>query len=130
MTKAVKKGDEYVINGGKMWTTNGAQADWMCLLANTSDGPPHRNKSLICLPMNLPGRSQSVITMNFLAQYMQHSSPICLQVVLLLALTVVSDMAIAGCLASVHSKSNCKKSGQRNYVVSAMINVEQTYAFY
>ncbi|XP_034560034.1 probable acyl-CoA dehydrogenase 6 [Notolabrus celidotus] len=55
VTKAVKKGDEYVINGGKMWTTNGTQADWMCLLANTSDGPPHRNKSLICMPMNLPG---------------------------------------------------------------------------
>ncbi|KAM8884805.1 putative acyl-CoA dehydrogenase 6 [Synchiropus picturatus] len=55
LTKAVKKGDEYVITGGKMWTTNGTQADWMCLLANTSDGPPHRNKSLICLPMNLPG---------------------------------------------------------------------------
>ncbi|KAJ0055363.1 hypothetical protein NL108_016673, partial [Boleophthalmus pectinirostris] len=54
-TKAVRKGDEYVINGGKMWTTNGTQADWMCLLANTSDGPPHKNKSLICLPMNLPG---------------------------------------------------------------------------
>ncbi|XP_056274574.1 probable acyl-CoA dehydrogenase 6 [Pseudoliparis swirei] len=55
MTKAVRKGDEYVINGGKMWTTNGVQADWMCLLANTSDAPPHRNKSLICLPMSLPG---------------------------------------------------------------------------
>ncbi|XP_037330372.2 probable acyl-CoA dehydrogenase 6 [Pungitius pungitius] len=55
LTKAVKKGDEYVINGGKMWTTNGTQADWICLLANTSDGPPHKNKSLICLPMNLPG---------------------------------------------------------------------------
>ncbi|CAL8397183.1 probable acyl-CoA dehydrogenase 6 [Gadus morhua] len=55
MTKAVRQGDEYVINGGKMWTTNGTQADWMCLLANTSDGPPHRNKSLICLPMDLPG---------------------------------------------------------------------------
>lgn len=54
-TKAVKDGDEYVINGGKMWTTNGAQADWMCLLANTGDGPPHSNKSLICLPLNLPG---------------------------------------------------------------------------
>ncbi|XP_010180464.1 PREDICTED: probable acyl-CoA dehydrogenase 6, partial [Mesitornis unicolor] len=53
-TTAVRKGDEYVINGGKMWTTSGCQADWMCLLANTSEGPPHRNKSLICLPMNLP----------------------------------------------------------------------------
>ncbi|XP_037650855.1 probable acyl-CoA dehydrogenase 6 [Sebastes umbrosus] len=55
ITKAVRKGDEYVINGGKMWTTSGTQADWICLLANTSDGPPHRNKSLICVPMNLPG---------------------------------------------------------------------------
>lgn len=55
-TKAVKDGDEYVVTGGKMWTTSGTQADWMCLLANTSDGPLHRNKSLICLPMSLPGR--------------------------------------------------------------------------
>ncbi|NXE87830.1 IVD dehydrogenase, partial [Menura novaehollandiae] len=54
-TTAVRKGDEYVINGGKMWITSGSQADWMCLLANTSEGPPHRNKSLICLPMDLPG---------------------------------------------------------------------------
>lgn len=54
-TTAVKKDGDYIINGGKMWITNGAQADWMCLLANTSDGPAHRNKSLICLPMNLPG---------------------------------------------------------------------------
>ena len=38
-TTARKDGDDYVINGGKMWTTNGTQADWMCLLANTSDGP-------------------------------------------------------------------------------------------
>ncbi|XP_060680761.1 probable acyl-CoA dehydrogenase 6 [Hemiscyllium ocellatum] len=54
-TKAVKHGDEYIINGGKMWITNGCQADWMCLLANTSDGPLHKSKSLICLPMKLPG---------------------------------------------------------------------------
>ena len=49
-------GDDYVISGSKMWTTNGIQADWMCLLANTSqDNAPHRNKSLIVLPLNLPG---------------------------------------------------------------------------
>lgn len=46
---------DYVINGSKLWITNGLQADWICLLANTSDGPPHQNKSLICVPMNLPG---------------------------------------------------------------------------
>ena len=38
-----------------MWTTNGTQADWMCLLANTSEGAPHKNKSLICLPMKTKG---------------------------------------------------------------------------
>ena len=50
-TTAKKDGDDYVINGGKMWTTNGTQADWMCLLANTSDDQIHRNKTLICLPL-------------------------------------------------------------------------------
>ncbi|XP_026531464.1 probable acyl-CoA dehydrogenase 6 isoform X2 [Notechis scutatus] len=54
-TKAVRKGDDYVINGSKMWITSGFQADWMCLLANTKDGPAHKNKSLLCLPMKLPG---------------------------------------------------------------------------
>jgi citronellyl-CoA dehydrogenase len=54
-TTARKDGADYVVNGGKMWTTNGTQADWMCLLANTSDGPVHRNKSLICLPMKTKG---------------------------------------------------------------------------
>ena len=38
-----------------MWTTNGTQADWMCILANTSEGDPHRNKSLICVPMDTKG---------------------------------------------------------------------------
>ena len=56
-TWAKKKGDDYIINGGKMWTTNGTQADWMCLLANTSDGSPHKSKTLICLPMKTKGVS-------------------------------------------------------------------------
>ncbi|MCB2112949.1 MAG: acyl-CoA dehydrogenase family protein [Parvularculaceae bacterium] len=54
-TTAKKDGDDYVVNGGKMWTTNGAQADWMCLLANTSDGQAHQNKTLICLPLKDDG---------------------------------------------------------------------------
>ena len=54
-TTARKVGGDYVINGGKMWTTNGIQADWMCLLANTGDGPVHKNKSLICVPMKAKG---------------------------------------------------------------------------
>jgi citronellyl-CoA dehydrogenase len=56
-TTARKDGGEYVINGSKMWITNSLQADWMCLLANTSDGAAHRNKSLIVVPMKTPGIS-------------------------------------------------------------------------
>jgi citronellyl-CoA dehydrogenase len=54
-TNAKKDGDDYVINGAKMWITNSLQADWMCVLANTSEGPAHKNKSLIMVPMNTPG---------------------------------------------------------------------------
>ncbi len=55
-TYARRDCDDYVISGSKMWTTNGMQADWMCMLVNTSqDNGPHRNKSLIVVPLNLPG---------------------------------------------------------------------------
>jgi len=54
-TTARSDGDDYVINGGKMWITNGTQADWICLLTNTSAGEPHRNKSLIIVPMKSKG---------------------------------------------------------------------------
>ena len=60
-TTARKDGDDYVINGSKMWITNGMQADWCCLLANTSIGAPHKNKSLIMVPMNTPGISRQKI---------------------------------------------------------------------
>ena len=56
-TTARRDGDDYVINGGKLWITNGTQADWMCCLANTSEGSPHRNKSLIIVPMQTKGVS-------------------------------------------------------------------------
>ena len=56
-TTARKDGGDYVINGSKMWITNSLQADWMCLLAITGDGPAHRNKSLIIVPMDTPGIS-------------------------------------------------------------------------
>jgi len=60
-TSARSDGGDYVINGSKMWITNGLQADWCCLLANTSDGPPHKNKSLIVVPMDAPGISKQKI---------------------------------------------------------------------
>ncbi len=63
-TTARKDGDDYVINGSKMWITSGTQADWMCLLANTGGEDPHRNKSLICLPLREHGKLRAGITMN------------------------------------------------------------------
>ncbi len=54
-TQAKKDGDDYVINGTKMWITNAPSADWFCLLANTSDGKPHVNKSLIVVPKTAKG---------------------------------------------------------------------------
>lgn len=54
-TSARHDGDDYVINGAKMWITNATQADWCCLLANTSEGPVHSNKSLIIVPMDAKG---------------------------------------------------------------------------
>ena len=53
-TRARRDGDDYVISGSKMWITNGTQADWICLLCNTSDGPSHKNKSLIIVPLKDP----------------------------------------------------------------------------
>ena len=60
-TQARSEGGDYVINGSKMWITNGMKANWCCLLANTSDGPPHKNKSLIVVPMDAPGITRQKI---------------------------------------------------------------------
>ncbi|MCP4962995.1 MAG: acyl-CoA dehydrogenase, partial [Actinomycetia bacterium] len=58
-TKAVRDGDEWVINGAKMWITNSVQADWLCLLARTSDEGGHRGMSQIIVPTTAPGFSVS-----------------------------------------------------------------------
>jgi citronellyl-CoA dehydrogenase len=60
-TRARVDGDDYVIDGSKMWITNGLKADWCCLLANTGDGPPHKNKSLIVVPMDARGITRQKI---------------------------------------------------------------------
>ena len=52
---ARKDGDDYVITGQKMWITNSLQADWMCMLVNTGEGPVHKNKSLVMVPMATKG---------------------------------------------------------------------------
>ena len=58
-TKAVRDGDEWVINGTKLYITNGTQADWLCLLARTSDEGGSRGMSQIIVPTDTPGFSVS-----------------------------------------------------------------------
>ena len=49
-TRAVRDGDEWVITGSKMYITNGVKADWLCLLARTSDEGGYGGMSQIVVP--------------------------------------------------------------------------------
>lgn len=55
-TQAVRDGDEFVVNGQKIWTSFGAVADYIYLICRTStEGPPHQGISEIIVPMDTPG---------------------------------------------------------------------------
>ncbi len=55
-TRAVKDGDDYVINGQKIWTSNAHRADWMFALVRTDpDAPKHRGISYLLIDMKTPG---------------------------------------------------------------------------
>nr|WP_206326389.1 acyl-CoA dehydrogenase family protein [Streptomyces sp. N502] len=61
-TRAVREGDEYVVNGHKIWTTNGDTADWVWLAVRTDpDAPPHRGITMLLVPTSDPGYSSTVI---------------------------------------------------------------------
>jgi alkylation response protein AidB-like acyl-CoA dehydrogenase len=57
-TRAVRDGDDYVINGQKIWTSEGHRGDWMILLARTdTEAPKHRGISFFLVDMKTPGVS-------------------------------------------------------------------------
>jgi alkylation response protein AidB-like acyl-CoA dehydrogenase len=57
-TKAVRDGDDYVINGQKIWTSNAHRADWMFMLVRTDpEAPKHKGISFLLTPTRTPGFS-------------------------------------------------------------------------
>ena len=58
-TTARRDGDAYVINGSKMYITNGTQADFLTLLARTGEDQGYHSFSLFVVPTDLPGFSVS-----------------------------------------------------------------------
>ncbi|MFJ3190327.1 acyl-CoA dehydrogenase family protein [Streptomyces halstedii] len=60
-TRAVRDGDDYVINGSKMFITNGTWADVVLLFARTGDVPGHRGVSAFLVPADTPGLTRRTV---------------------------------------------------------------------
>ncbi|WP_069173434.1 acyl-CoA dehydrogenase family protein [Streptomyces griseus] len=60
-TRAVRDGDDYVVNGSKMFITNGTWADVVLLFARTGDTPGHRGVSAFLVPADAPGLTRRAV---------------------------------------------------------------------
>ncbi|MFD7874064.1 acyl-CoA dehydrogenase family protein [Streptomyces sp. NPDC059766] len=61
-TRAVRDGDTYVVDGQKIWTTNGDTADWVWLATRTDPAaPPHQGITMLLVPTTDPGYSCTLI---------------------------------------------------------------------
>ena len=54
-TTAVLRGDEYVVNGSKMFITNAGKADWIVCFASTDRSQGHKGLTALVIPMDAPG---------------------------------------------------------------------------
>jgi alkylation response protein AidB-like acyl-CoA dehydrogenase len=60
-TRAVREGDEYVINGSKMFITNGTWADVVLLFARSTHAPGHKGVTAFLVPTDTPGLTRRTI---------------------------------------------------------------------
>jgi len=71
-TRAVREGDEYVVNGQKIWTSDANVSDWIfCLVRTDPSAPKHQGISFLLFDMESPGVSTSPI------ELISGSSPFC-----------------------------------------------------
>ena len=65
-TRAVREGDDYIVNGSKIWTTHAHVANWIFLLVRTAtEGKPQAGITFLVAPLDLPGITvQPIITMS------------------------------------------------------------------
>jgi alkylation response protein AidB-like acyl-CoA dehydrogenase len=65
-TKAERRGDYYIVNGQKTWTTLGQYGEWIfCLVRTSSDGKPQTGISFLLIDMKSPGITvRPIITMD------------------------------------------------------------------
>src|SRR3989344_2287552 len=69
-TKAEDKGDHFIINGSKIWTSGGQYADWMFCLVRTDNTKKHEGISFVMFPMDQPGvEVRPIVLINGMAPF-------------------------------------------------------------